>query len=117
MERQVEDALTSSIGLTSRTRAALRRVAGLVVIDEGELGQACDPLKLTLWLPRPGVDGVELDEPEFCEETTHMLVALLVPPTLRRGDEFGLLRSWVRSVPSSFARTRLGFRCSRQVSA
>lgn len=103
MDRHGEDALASVIESTSRMRAALRRVHGLVVVDEGELGQACDPLKLTLWLPRTGVNGVALadvlweqgngvevadvdsivmtisllDEPEFCEETSAMLVALL----------------------------------------
>ena len=103
MDRHGESALSAAIEATSRMRAGLRQVRGLVVVDEAELGQPCDPLKLTLWLPRTGVDGVELagllwaqghgveaadadsivmtlsmlDEPEFCAEMTDLLLSLI----------------------------------------
>lgn len=41
-------------------RVRLRRVAGLVVVDDAVAGVPCDPLKLTLWLPRTGVSGSAL---------------------------------------------------------
>ena len=103
MEMHGESALAAAIEATSRMRSRLRLVRGLVVVDEAELGQPCDPLKLTLWLPRTGVDGVELagllwerghgveaadadsivmtlsmlDEPEFCAEMTDLLMAFI----------------------------------------
>ena len=103
MDSHGASALAAAIDATNRMRAGLRRVRGLVVVDEAELGQPCDPLKLTLWLPRIGVDGVELasllwaqghgveaadadsivmtlsmlDEPEFCEEMTDLLLTLI----------------------------------------
>ena len=103
MEMHGESALAAAIEATSRMRSRLRPVRGLVVVDEAELGQPCDPLKLTLWLPRTGVDGVELagllweqghgveaadadsivmtlsmlDEPEFCTEMTDLLLSLI----------------------------------------
>ncbi|MFM8352090.1 MAG: aminotransferase class I/II-fold pyridoxal phosphate-dependent enzyme [Actinomycetales bacterium] len=43
--------------LAEDMRAALRREAGIVVLDERELGQPFDPLKVTLWLPRTGATG------------------------------------------------------------
>ena len=95
--------LERAIASVAEMRARLRRVAGLVVVDEVEIGSACDPLKLTLWLPRTGVDGVALadllwqqgngveaadadsivmtlsilDEHEFCLRTADMLVTLV----------------------------------------
>lgn len=103
MEMHGESALAAAIEATSRMRSRLRPVHGLVVVDEAELGQPCDPLKLTLWLPRTGVDGLELagllwerghgveaadadsivmtlsmlDEPEFCAEMTDLLLLLI----------------------------------------
>ncbi len=92
-----------AVGSVAAMRARLRRVAGLVVVDDQELGTPTDPLKLTLWLPRTGVDGVTLadllweqgngveaadadsmvmtmsilDEHEFCLEVAEMLAALV----------------------------------------
>ena len=95
--------LERAIASVAQMREQLRQVPGLVVVDEAEIGVACDPLKLTLWLPRTGVDGVGLadllwqqgngveaadadsvvmtmsilDEHEFCLQTADMLVSLL----------------------------------------
>jgi lysine decarboxylase len=103
MELHGDVELERATGSVAAMRARLRRVDGLVVIDDAELGSPCDPLKLTLWLPRTGVDGVELaellweqgngveaadtdsivmtmsivDEHEFCLETAEMLVVLI----------------------------------------
>jgi lysine decarboxylase len=49
-----------AVGSVAAMRARLRRIPGLVVVDDQELGTPTDPLKLTLWLPRTGVDGVAL---------------------------------------------------------
>lgn len=54
------DALERAVALTAAMRSNLARVAGLVVISEENAGCAVDPLKVTLWLPRTGVDGVAL---------------------------------------------------------
>jgi len=95
--------LERAVGSVALMRTQLRRVPGLVVVDEAEIGSPTDPLKLTLWLPHTGVDGVELaellwkqgngveaadadsvvmtmsilDEHEFCLQTADMLVALV----------------------------------------
>jgi len=95
--------LERAIASVEQMRDRLRRVPGLVVVDEAEIGSVCDPLKLTLWLPRTGVDGVALadllwqqgngveaadadsvvmtlsilDEHEFCLQTADMLVTLI----------------------------------------
>jgi lysine decarboxylase len=92
-----------AVGSVAVMRARLRRIAGLVVVDDQELGMPTDPLKLTLWLPRTGVDGVALadllwdqgngveaadadsivmtmsilDEHEFCLQVADMLAALV----------------------------------------
>jgi lysine decarboxylase len=101
--------LERAIGSVAAMRARLRRVPGLVVVDETELGSPCDPLKLTLWLPRTGVDGAALadllweqgngveaadadtivmtmsilDGHEWCLATADMLAALV---EARRGE-------------------------------
>jgi lysine decarboxylase len=98
-----ESALDRAITSVEAMRARLRQVPGLVVVDERELARACDPLKLTLWLPRTGCDGsvladllwqrghgVEtadadtlvitmsmLDEPQFCVQIAQLLVELV----------------------------------------
>ena len=46
-----------TFALADQMRAALRTEPGIVVLDERELGQPCDPLKVTLWLPRTGATG------------------------------------------------------------
>ena len=43
--------------LADDMRSVLRREPGVVVLDERELGQPFDPLKVTLWLPRTGATG------------------------------------------------------------
>jgi len=84
-------------------RRKLRAVPGLVVVDQGVAGVACDPLKLTLWLPRTGISGVHLaqqmwnrghgvetadldsivmtltvvDDARFCEQVTDLLITLI----------------------------------------
>jgi lysine decarboxylase len=103
MDAHGEVELERAIGSVAAMRARLRRVEGLVVVDDVELGSPCDPLKLTLWLPRTGVDGAELaellwaqgngveaadadsvvmtlsilDEHEFCLEVAEMLATLV----------------------------------------
>ncbi len=52
--------LYETIDHAAALRQRLRAVPGLVVIDEQELGCLTDPLKVTLWLPRTGVSGLEL---------------------------------------------------------
>jgi lysine decarboxylase len=103
MEAHGPVALERAIASVAQMRVRLRKVPGLVVVDELELGQPCDPLKLTLWLPRTGADGSELaealwrqgngvetadtdsivvtmsmlDEPDFCREVSDMLAELI----------------------------------------
>ncbi len=103
MDQHGELELARVIDAVEGMRKRLRGVAGLVVIDERELGQPCDPLKLTLWLPRTGVDGVALaeilwqqgngveaadadsivmtlsilDESQFCAGVADMLIGLI----------------------------------------
>ena len=48
--------------LADQMRAALRQEPGVVVLDEQELGQPCDPLKVTVWLPRTGAFGPAVAE-------------------------------------------------------
>jgi lysine decarboxylase len=43
--------------LAGGMRAQLRAQPGVVVLDDETLGQSCDPLKVTLWLPRTGATG------------------------------------------------------------
>ena len=103
MDAQGDLELERAIGSVAAMRARLRRVEGLVVVDDVELGSPCDPLKLTLWLPRTGVDGADLaqrlweqgngveaadadslvmtmsilDDHDFCLEVAEMLAALV----------------------------------------
>jgi lysine decarboxylase len=96
-------ALQRSIEQVEAMRTRLRQVPGLVVVDEAVAGVPCDPLKLTLWLPRTGVNGVVLaeelwslghgvetadldsivmtmtlvDDAEFCRQVTDLLVTLV----------------------------------------
>ncbi len=103
MDTLGHQALDQAISLVTRLRGQLRRVPGLVVVDEAEIGVGYDPLKMTLWLPRTGVSGVRLaadlwerghgvesadldsivitmsilDEPDFFEEVGDLLVHLI----------------------------------------
>ena len=60
MEREGREALARAIEATEAAKVRLRRVPGLVVIDEAEIGSLVDPLKITLWLPRTGVLGTTI---------------------------------------------------------
>lgn len=53
-------ALDRAVELTASMRAALAKITGLVVLTEENAGCQLDPLKVTLWLPRAGIDGVAL---------------------------------------------------------
>jgi len=53
-------ALDRAVELTARMRATLAKITGLVVLTEANSGCQLDPLKVTLWLPRAGIDGVAL---------------------------------------------------------
>lgn len=60
MDASGADVLERAISQVDLMRKRLRQVPGLVVLDESIAGVACDPLKLTLWLPRTGVNGAAL---------------------------------------------------------
>lgn len=103
MERLGPAALERAIDLVEGMRVRLRTVPGLVVVDEAVASVPCDPLKLTLWLPRTGVHGVALaedlwqrghgvetadldsivmtmtlvDDARFCERVTELLIQLI----------------------------------------
>ena len=103
MERDGDAALGRTIELVGDMRARLARVAGLVVLDDSNVATGVDPFKVTLWLPRTGVSGVDLnlrlsslghapesadrdtivltmtllDEPEFFDDITGTLVGLI----------------------------------------
>jgi len=55
-------AMHRAIEAVAQIRATLRKVPGLVVIDDDTAGCLVDPLKLTLWLPRTGVTGTTLND-------------------------------------------------------
>ncbi len=103
MHRDGAAALDRTMELVRRMRRRLAGVRGLVVLDDHNVVSGLDPFKVTLWLPRTGVSGVELndrlwslghgpesadrdtlvltitllDEPEFVETVTDVLVALI----------------------------------------
>lgn len=103
MDTVGQQALEQAITLVTRLRGQLRRVPGLVVMDESEMTVGYDPLKVALWLPRTGTSGVRLaaelwerghgvesadldsivmtmsilDEPDFFEEVGALLVDLI----------------------------------------
>lgn len=103
LERDGGDALARTIELVSRMRRRLAAVSGLVVLDDDDIGVDLDPFKVTLWLPRTGVSGIDLgerlwalghgpesvdrdtlvltitlvDEPEFVDSITDLLIALI----------------------------------------
>jgi lysine decarboxylase len=96
-------AIDRAITATAAARKIIGAVAGVVVIDESSVGCAVDPLKITLWLPRTGVTGIELadalwrlghgvenadndtiamtvslvDEPSFVSEMAQKVVSLI----------------------------------------
>ena len=49
--------LDQKINLVAQLRESLRRIPGVVVVDERELDRPTDPMKVVLWLPRTGVTG------------------------------------------------------------
>ena len=53
-------AIDRAIEATAVAKRILRAVPGVVVIDDAEIGSLVDPLKITLWLPRTGVTGVQI---------------------------------------------------------
>lgn len=103
MERDGAAALERTVDLVRGMRHRLRRVPGVVVLDEDNVGSSIDPFKVTLWLPRTGVSGIDLnsrlwtlghspesadrdtlvltitllDEPAFIAEATEMLIGLI----------------------------------------
>lgn len=62
LDRDGGRALERTIDLVQRMRARLARVRGLVVLDDDNVRGGLDPFKVTLWLPRTGVSGVELNQ-------------------------------------------------------
>ena len=103
LERDHGVAIARTVENVKRMRETLRRVKGLVVLDETMAPAGMDPFKLTLWLPRTGADGVAIgkrlwemglnlesadrdtlvcsvtlvDEAAFCDETAGMLASLI----------------------------------------
>ena len=61
MERDGEAAIARALAATEAAKRVLRAVPGVVVIDDA-IGSRVDPLKITLWLPRTGVTGIELGQ-------------------------------------------------------
>jgi len=55
-------AIERVIEAVSKARAVLRRVPGVVVIDDATAGVPVDPTKLTLWLPPTGTTGTALSD-------------------------------------------------------
>lgn len=60
MEVHGSNAISRAIEATESAKRVLRAVPGVVVIDDAEIGSLVDPLKITLWLPRTGVTGVQI---------------------------------------------------------
>lgn len=60
MEVRGTEAIARAIESTDAAKRVLRAVPGVVVIDDAEIGSLVDPLKITLWLPRTGVTGVQI---------------------------------------------------------
>lgn len=60
MEEHGQAALDRAVTATEAAKRVLRAVPGVVVIDDAEIGSLVDPLKITLWLPRTGVTGVQI---------------------------------------------------------
>lgn len=103
MERDGSAALERTIDFVRVMRRRLAQVAGLVVLDDENVRSGVDPFKVTLWLPRTGVSGIDLngrlwnlghgpesadrdtlvitvsllDEPAFLEQVTGQLIALI----------------------------------------
>lgn len=101
--RDAGAALDRTVTSVRHMRERLSRVPGLVVLDDADTPHGMDPFKVTLWLPRTGVDGVALnwrlwdlghgpesadrdtlvmtitlvDEPAFLDEVTDALIALV----------------------------------------
>lgn len=53
-------AMDRALDTASQARAMLRRVDGVVVVDDSNAGVHVDPLKVTLWLPRTGLTGTAI---------------------------------------------------------
>lgn len=51
------DVLERKIALVAELRDTLRKIPGVVVVDEAQLGSPTDPMKVALWLPNTGVTG------------------------------------------------------------
>ena len=62
MDSEGAAALDRMIDVTEQAKKLLRSVPGVVVIDDAEIGSLVDPLKITLWLPRTGVTGVDISQ-------------------------------------------------------
>lgn len=103
LERDGCAALDRAIEAVAVMRGRLAAVPGIVVLDDENVGCAVDPLKVTMWLPRTGVSGLDLarelwalgmgaetasrdalvlsltvmDEPQFLADATDVLVAMI----------------------------------------
>lgn len=67
MEVHGQSAIGRAIEATEAAKRILRAVPGVVVIDDAEIGTLVDPLKITLWLPRTGVTGVQIAQALWAE--------------------------------------------------
>ncbi|MDQ5973199.1 MAG: Decarboxylase [Actinomycetota bacterium] len=103
MERDGAAALDRTIELVLTMRRRLAAVPGLVILDDENVPNGVDPFKVTLWLPRTGVSGIDLnarlwdlghgpetadrdtlvltitllDEPEFVSHVTDVIIGLI----------------------------------------
>lgn len=103
LERDGGAALDRTMELVTGMRRRLSAVPGVVVLDDSNVPGGVDPFKVSLWLPRTGASGVDLnqrlwdlghgpesadrdtlvltmtllDEPSFVDEVTDCLISLI----------------------------------------
>jgi lysine decarboxylase len=96
-------ALERTMAAAATMRRTLAGVRGLVVLDDGLVPGGMDPFKVTLWLPRTGVDGVALGarltdlghSPESADHDTVVMTVTLVDDDAFLAEMAGLVRSLI----------------------
>jgi arginine decarboxylase len=86
LDREGAVAIERTVELVKIMRRRLARVPGLAVLDDDNMDGAIDPFKVTLWLPRTGVSGIDLNQllwdrghgPESADVDTLVLTVSLV---------------------------------------
>ncbi len=116
LERDAGVALDRAIELAQRMRDGLSGIQGLVVLGEGDVPFGIDPLKVTLWLPRTGADGVAIGQelwarghgPESADRDTVVFTIGLIDTPEFVAMATGLVRDLIeagRGEPRPAART------------